>query len=95
VSAAVRALPEAHPSPLPARQAGSRASNATSWQRKALKSYGCGRNAADETSAADAAGIWIYSTVGHVTLTESVQGFKCSPVDSGQEFRSIALNARV
>jgi peptide/nickel transport system substrate-binding protein len=35
---------------------------------------------------ADAADIWIYNTIEHVPLASKVQGFRFSPVGSGQEF---------
>jgi peptide/nickel transport system substrate-binding protein len=43
---------------------------------------------------ADAADIWIYNTLEHVPLAKTVQGFRFSPVGSGQEFWPISLSAR-
>jgi peptide/nickel transport system substrate-binding protein len=42
---------------------------------------------------ADAADIWIYNTLEHVPLAKVVQGFKFSPVGSGQEFWPISLKS--
>ena len=41
---------------------------------------------------ADAADIWIHNTVEHVPVAKVVQGFRFSPVGSGQDFWPISLS---
>lgn len=43
----------------------------------------------------DAPDIWVYNTVEYVPLAKTVQGFRFSPVGSGQEFWPVYFEARV
>lgn len=42
----------------------------------------------------DAPDLWVYNTIEYVPLAKTVQGFKFSPVGSGQEFRHVYFDAR-